>query len=93
VADNPDVVTRAKALVAKLQQLADEDPEAYAAYLRSPSADARQRTIDVPEAATLAEGLVRTLRPSVAADASAGATLARAAAAVARQLAEINTVD
>ena len=98
VAGDQDALARAHALVARLQRLADDDAEAYAAFIRSPSAQTQRRTIDVPqriaadadEAAAIAEGLARTLGTAVAADAEAGTMLARAAATVARRLAEIN---
>ena len=99
-AGDGDAVTRAQALVARLERLADEDGEAYTAFMASRSDEARRRTIEVPEriaaaadeAAALADRLAVVLRTSVAGDAEAGAALARAAAAVARRLAELNRV-
>jgi formiminotetrahydrofolate cyclodeaminase len=89
---------RANALVAELERLADEDGEAYAAFMASRSDEARRRTIEIPEriaaaadeAAAIADRLAVELRTSVAGDAEAGAALSRAAAAVARRLAELN---
>ena len=82
----------------RLQQLADEDAEAYSAFARSPSAEARRRTIEVPEqiaacadeVTTIAGRLAPRLLTSVIGDAEAAATLAHAAAEVARRLAELN---
>ncbi len=89
---------RARALVERLEALADEDAEAYAAFMAARSDETRRRTIEVPEeiaacadeAAAIAERLAGELRTSVAGDAESGAALARAAAAVARRLAELN---
>jgi formiminotetrahydrofolate cyclodeaminase len=97
-AGDEESVTRAKALVARLEQLADEDAEAYAAFMAKRSPETRARTIEVPEeiaacadeAAAIADRLASTLRSSVAGDAEAAAALARAAAGVARRLAELN---
>jgi formiminotetrahydrofolate cyclodeaminase len=91
-------VTHAHALAARLAQLADEDADAYAAFMKTRSEQARRRTIEVPEeiAATADEverlaGRVATqLTSSVAGDAEAAEELARAAARVARRLAELN---
>jgi formiminotetrahydrofolate cyclodeaminase len=95
--DEP-TVARAGALAARLARLADEDADAYTAFIETRSDAARQRTIDVPlEIATSADEVerlaahVRTqLTSSVAGDAEAAAELARAAAGVARRLAELN---
>jgi formiminotetrahydrofolate cyclodeaminase len=91
-------VIRTKQLVARLEELADEDADAYTAFMASRNEETRRRTIDVPEeiatcadeAAEIADRLAATLRTSVAGDAEAAATLSRAAAAVARRLAELN---
>ena len=97
-ADDEASVVRAKALSARLAQLADEDSEAYAAFMADRSPETRARIIAVPEeiascadeVAALAEHVREQLRSSVAGDAEAGAELARAAARVARRLAELN---
>jgi formiminotetrahydrofolate cyclodeaminase len=97
-ADDEDAVARAKALVARLEQLADEDAEAYAAFLAERTPETRRRTIEVPEAiaacadeaAAIGDDLAARLGSAVAGDAEAAVTLARAAAAVARRLAELN---
>jgi len=97
-AKDDEAVARAKTLVARLEELADEDAEAYAAFMASRNEETRRRTIEVPEeiatcadeAAEIADRLAATLRTSVAGDAEAAARLSRAAAGVARRLAELN---
>ncbi len=92
-------VKRAKALSARLMQLADEDAEAYTAFMETKSDEARRRIIDVPEeiaanadeVAQLAVDVRARLSSSVAGDAEAAAELARAASRVARRLAELNS--
>jgi len=91
-------VTRARALGARLVQLADEDATAYRAFMSERNEGTRAEIIRVPReiathadaVAEIADGLRGRLKPSVAGDAEAGAELARAAARVARRLAEIN---
>jgi formiminotetrahydrofolate cyclodeaminase len=91
-------VDRARALATRLARLADEDADAYTAFMETGSEEARRRTIEVPEEiATKADEVERLagrvgtqLTSSVAGDAEAGAELARAAARVARRLAELN---
>ena len=95
--DEPSV-RRARALSARLAELADEDSAAYTAFMAKRTGETRARTIAVPEeiAACADEvvvlaGRVRDqLGSSVAGDAEAAAGLARAAAVVARGLAELN---
>ena len=97
-AEDEDAVVRAKALVTRLVELADEDAAAYTAFMADRSAANRARIIEVPEeiaaradeVAELAETVRASLRSSVVGDAEAGADLARAAARVARRLAEVN---
>jgi len=97
-ADDDAAVTRASALSTRLTQLADEDAEAYAAFMETKSEEARRRTIEVPEeiaakadeVAELAADVQSQLRSSVAGDAEAAAELARTAARVARRLAQLN---
>ena len=43
------VAERARELVVRLEQLADEDAEAYAAFMAARDASTRRRTIEVPE--------------------------------------------
>jgi formiminotetrahydrofolate cyclodeaminase len=97
-AGDEDAVVRAKAAVMRLVELADEDAEAYSAFMADRNEATRARIIAVPEeiamradeVADLAEGVRAQLRSSVAGDAEAAAELARAAARVARRLAELN---
>lgn len=98
-AGDEDAVVRAKAAVTRLLELADEDAEAYSAFMADRNEMTRARIIAVPEeiaaqaeeVAALAERVRAQLRSSVAGDAEAGAELARAAARVARRLAQLNT--
>jgi formiminotetrahydrofolate cyclodeaminase len=97
-AGDEHAVVRAKAAVMRLVELADEDAEAYSAFMADRNEATRARIIAVPEeiamradeVADLAEGVRAQLRSSVAGDAEAAAELARAAARVARRLAELN---
>jgi formiminotetrahydrofolate cyclodeaminase len=91
-------VVRAKALVTRLVELADEDVEAYTAFMAERNDTTRARIIEVPEqvaahadeVAELGERVGAELSSSVAGDAEAAVELARAAARVARRLAELN---
>jgi formiminotetrahydrofolate cyclodeaminase len=97
-AEDEEAVVRAKALVTRLVQLADEDGAAYAAFMAEKTDETRARIIAVPqeiaahadEVAELAESVGAQLTSSVAGDAEAAVELARAAARVARRLAELN---
>ena len=97
-AGDEDAVVRARAASRRLVDLADEDSEAYTAFMVERTDEARARIIAVPEAiaaradevAELAECVRAQLRSSVAADAEAAVDLARTAARVARRLAELN---
>ena len=97
-ADDEQAIARAQALGSRLAQLADDDAEAYTAFLADRSDATRARIIAVPEeiatcadeVGELAERVRAQLRTSVAGDAEAGAELARAAARVGRRLAELN---
>jgi methenyltetrahydrofolate cyclohydrolase len=96
--DDEEAVMRAKAATMRLVQLADEDAEAYTAFMADRNEETRARIVEVPEeiaayadeVAELADGLAARLRTSVRGDAEASAELARAAARVARRLAELN---
>jgi formiminotetrahydrofolate cyclodeaminase len=91
-------VGRAKALGSRLSELADEDSEAYTAFMADRSDENRARIVAVPEEiaacadeiAALAEHVRGQLSSSVAGDAEAAAELAQAAARVARRLAALN---
>jgi formiminotetrahydrofolate cyclodeaminase len=97
-AGDEEAVMRAKALVTRLVQLADEDAVAYTAFMAEKTDETRARIIEVPEeiaahadeVAELGEKLRAQLTSSVAGDAEAAVELARAAAKVARRLAELN---
>jgi len=97
-AGDEDAVMRAKAAVTRLVELADEDAEAYTAFMAERNETTRARIIAVPaeiadradEVAELAERVRAQLRSSVAGDAEAAVELARAAARVARRLAKLN---
>jgi len=97
-AGDEESVVHAKAAVTRLVELADEDAEAYSAFMADRNETTRARIIAVPEeiaaradeVAELAEHVRGQLRSSVAGDAEAAAELARAAARVARRLAELN---
>ena len=97
-AGDEEAVIRAKALVTRLVELADEDVEAYTAFMAERNDATRARIIEVPEqvaahadeVAELGERVGAELSSSVAGDAEAAVELARAAARVARRLAELN---
>jgi len=97
-AGDEEAVIGAKALVTQLVELADEDAEAYTAFMAERSDETRARIIQVPqqialhadEVAELAEHVRAQLTSSVAGDAEAAVELARVAARVARRLAELN---
>lgn len=89
---------RARALRARLTGLADEDAEAYVAFMATRSDEARSRTVDVPleiaeasaEVAMLGGRLAKEGKQSVAGDSLAAAELGRAAVRVASMLVELN---
>src|SRR5689334_5949863 len=97
-AGDEEAVIRAKALWARLAELADEDAAAYEAFMADRSEANRGRIIAVPleiaecadEAAALAERVRTQLRTAVVGDAEAARELANAASRVARRLAELN---
>ncbi len=97
-AGDEEAVVSAKAAVARLVELADEDGAAYTAVMADRSAENRARIIEIPreiaaradDVAALAAGVRSRLTSSVAGDAEAAVELARAAARVARRLTELN---
>ena len=97
-AGDEEAVTRAKSLCGRLAAIADEDADAYAAFMADRSAENRRRIVEVPEelaaladeVAELGERLAAELQTAVRGDAEAAVELARAAARVARRLAELN---
>lgn len=97
-AEDEDAVVRAKAATTRLVELADEDSEAYTAFMARRTDETQARIVEVPEeiaaradeVAELAAAVRSRLTSSVAGDAEAAIELARAAARVARRLAELN---
>jgi formiminotetrahydrofolate cyclodeaminase len=97
-AGDEHAVVRAKTLWSRLAELADEDAEAYSAFMADRTEETRARIVAVPEeiaahadeVAALADHVRAQLTTSVVGDAEAAAELARAAARVARRLAELN---
>jgi formiminotetrahydrofolate cyclodeaminase len=97
-AGDEHTVVRAKTLWSRLSELADEDSDAYTAFMQDRSDVNRARIVAVPEeiaacadeTAELAERVRGQLKTSVVGDAEAAAELARAASRVARRLAELN---
>jgi formiminotetrahydrofolate cyclodeaminase len=91
-------VVRAKALWARLAELADEDAVAYQAFMAEGSDENRERIIAVPleiatcaeEVAELADQVRAQLKTAVVGDAEAARELARTAGRIARRLAELN---
>ena len=96
--DEEAAAAEAVRLRARLLELADEDADAYAEFMRARTDAARDRTIDVPlalaEAAArvveIAERLEREGNPRLVGDAVAAAELAGAAVRAAARLVEIN---
>jgi formiminotetrahydrofolate cyclodeaminase len=97
-AGDEDAIVQAKAAVARLVELADEDVAAYTAFMAERTDETRARIVAVPleiaaradEVAGLAEAVLGQLRSSVKGDAEAAVELAGAAARVARRLSELN---
>jgi formiminotetrahydrofolate cyclodeaminase len=96
--DDSEAAERLVELRAGLVALADDDAEAYTAFMQTRSDADRSRTIDVPlaiaeaasEVAVLARVLAEHGNPRVAGDAEAGAELAAAVTRVGARLVEIN---
>jgi len=98
-AEDDQAVVRAKAATMRLVELADEDSEAYTAFLANRNDETRARIVAVPEeiaaradeVAELARGVrVQLSSSSVAGDAEAAIELAETASRVARRLAALN---
>jgi formiminotetrahydrofolate cyclodeaminase len=97
-AEDDQSVVRAKALWSRISELADEDADAYTAFMADRTAETRERIVAVPEeiaacadeVAGLAAHVRTQLQSAVAGDAEAAGELARAAATVARRLAALN---
>jgi formiminotetrahydrofolate cyclodeaminase len=102
ISDEPELAARARDLRDEVAPLAQEDANAYEAFLRSPDDPAtRERTIELPlrmaecaaeigETAALAS---ERGKASVRADAAAGALLAEAAARATANLVSVNLGD
>jgi formiminotetrahydrofolate cyclodeaminase len=98
VSGKPGAVEEARKLRASLAALADDDAEAYTAYLAERTPEARDRTIDIPlaiaevalEVAELGGRVAREGKPSVAGDALAATDIASGAARAAVRLVELN---
>jgi methenyltetrahydrofolate cyclohydrolase len=97
-ADDDAVATRANVLAARLMQLADEDSDAYTAFMAARTDETRRRIVEVPEEVAasadeigaLADSVRARVSTAVAGDADAAAELAEAAARVARRLVALN---
>jgi formiminotetrahydrofolate cyclodeaminase len=95
-ADDAPATAEAESLRARLLELADEDGEAYTAFIATRSDADRERTIDVPVAIAETAADVRRLagrlptNASTVGDAEAAAELAGAAARVGARLVELN---
>ncbi len=99
--EDDDALARALELRARLVELAGEDAEAYADFMRTRSDEDRARTIAIPlavaeaaaEAAALAQRLAEHGRGSVRGDALVAVELAHAARRSASLLVELNRSD
>jgi formiminotetrahydrofolate cyclodeaminase len=95
-ADDALATAEAESLRARLLELADEDGEAYTAFIATRSDADRERTIDVPVAIAETAADVRRLavrlptNASTVGDAEAAVELAGAAARVGARLVELN---
>jgi len=96
--DEPAAAGQAERLRVRLLELADDDAEAYAEFMRTKSDDARRRTIEVPlelartavEVARIADRLEREGNPRLVGDAASASALAHASVRAAARLAQIN---
>jgi formiminotetrahydrofolate cyclodeaminase len=95
-ADDAPATAEAESLRVRLLELADEDGEAYTAFIATRSDADRERTIDVPVAIAETAADVRRLavrlptNASTVGDAEAAVELAGAAARVGARLVELN---
>lgn len=96
-----EVVGRAEELRARAEPLADEDAEAYGAFMAAPTDETVERIVAIPfelavvaaEVAELAAAVASEGNPNVSGDAAAGADLAGAVASIAARLVEINASE
>lgn len=97
-ADDDELARRADEHAVRLTQLADEDSEAYTAFMAERNDETRRRIIEVPEEVArradeierLAGDVGTRVSRGVAGDAEAAAELARAASRIARRLVALN---
>jgi formiminotetrahydrofolate cyclodeaminase len=98
VSRDDDAVAEARGLRTQLVELADEDAEAYTAFMRERSDETKARIVEVPQeisaaaaqVAKLGERLVRDGKASVAGDAQAAVELANGARRAADNLVALN---
>jgi methenyltetrahydrofolate cyclohydrolase len=96
--DDAAAAADAERLRVRLLELADDDAEAYAEFMRTKSDPARRRIIEVPlelartaaEVARIADRLEREGNPRLAGDAASASALAHSAVRAAARLAQIN---
>jgi methenyltetrahydrofolate cyclohydrolase len=93
-----EVIGRAEELRARAEPLADDDAEAYGAYLAARTGENVERIVAIPfelatvaaEVAELAAAVATEGNPNVSGDAAAGAALAAAVVSITARLVEIN---
>jgi len=100
-AQRAEVVGRAEELRARAEPLADDDAEAYGAFMAARTDETVERIVAIPfelavvaaDVAELAAAVAIEGNPNVSGDAAAGADLAAAVASIAARLVEINARD
>ena len=94
-----ETIGRAEELRARIEPLADEDANAYRAFMDERTDATRERIVAIPfalvvlatETATLAALVATEGNPNVRGDAAAGADLAAAAASIGARLVSLNS--